>query len=148
MRKKQLVKGVEYIRIAPTKYGDYSRTDSAMCFDGIAPDGCYLMHYPKGSLDEVCFGTEVQKMPTEFSDNNWRPANNPIVGVKSSLHKWKGQLVRRIRPAGIDLSYMDRPVRLVSATRYHVVVAKPESGYELVLDIRYANPDDWELFNP
>lgn len=106
MRKKQLVKGVEYIRIAPTKNGDYSYTDDTVCFDGI------------------------------------------MRGVKSSLYKWRGQLVKRIRPAGCCISFMDRPVKLISATRYHVVAVDPESDYQYILNIRYANPDDWELFNP
>ena len=153
MKRRNMVKGMEYIRIAPTsgKIKDYSYTNSFMVFDGYDANGNYIMHYPKESFHGRCLGTTPKTMSMDFSDSNWRPATNPYDGVKTKLHQWKGKLVKRVRPVRnedgsvMSANFMDEGVELESATRYHVVCRNPKDGYVYLLNILYANPDDWML---
>lgn len=151
--KRKMIKGIEYLRIAPAKYAngreDYSYCGTAMVFDGMDENGNFIMHYPAGSIDGKALGTSPQNMGKPFSDGNWRPVDNPKTGVKTALHKFKGMKIQRVRPTNLgngnlDYSFYRESVYLVSATRYHLVV-KDELLEEMILDVRYANPDDWTV---
>lgn len=152
MRKHEMVKGVAYIRIAPVKYAngcmDYSYTHEPMAFDGVASNGEFIMHYL--GINAEFLGTTPKKMGLEFSDSNWISVDKIKVGVKTSLHRHKGKMIKRVKPTPMgngkyDTSYIKNAVELVSATRYHLVVFDNQLGKEIILDVRYANPDDWTL---
>lgn len=150
MKKHEMVVGNEYIRIAPTSKGDFSYCRESLAFDGITPTGALMMHFPEGSTEGRILGTNPREMSAEFDDDNWRDADITKTGEKTSLHEMKGKMVHRIRPAFLpmctDHSYCDKPVKLVCATKYHVTISDPKNGREHILDCRYANPDDWEIW--
>ncbi len=155
MKKHSMVKGVEYIRIAPAIYKtgvkDYSYSSNPMVFDEIDANGNYIMHYPAGSFEGRFLGTKPKVMEKEFSDNNWRPVTNLYDGVKTKLNLFRGKLVRRVKPVLfedgtiMDIAFMREAVKLVSATRYHVTCQRVKDGDIYVCDSRYANPDDWTI---
>jgi len=139
----RLKKGIEYIRIAPAtlKSGikDYSYHDSSLIFDGYDILGKLRFH-----SDE--FGTI--SLPREFDDQNWIPLRDITKMPKTSLNNLQGKWIQRTCPTPMGngytcISFTQRPVILLSATKYHVIVYDPEFSKCKILDSRYANPDDW-----
>lgn len=147
MKKKQMVVGLCYIRTEPAVfkngYRDYSYTTKPLVFDGFNGDGAISFHYPKGSLHASCFGAETKVLPKCFADGNWTLVTNVEIGVKTTLNEWRGKMIERIRPAGFDHVACGKPVKLISATRHHVVVQSQDK--KMILDCRYAKPEDWRL---
>ncbi len=139
----RLKKGVKYIRIAPATYAtgieDYSFHNSSLIFDGYGILGKLRFH-----SDE--FGTI--SLPKAFDDQNWIPLRDITKMPKTSLNNLRGKWIQRTRPTPMgngytSISFTQRPVILLSATKYHVIVYDPEFSKCRILDSRYANPDDW-----
>jgi len=137
-----MVPGNEYIRIAPTNDPqDYSYTQKTLIFDEITPEGELIMHEP-------AFGDSI-RLPVYFSDDKWRSTDILVNGPKTKLNRLEGKMIHRIRPAELgnglkDKAYMDYPVELVRATKYHVIIVSPFFRGEIILDCRFTNPNDWE----
>lgn len=141
--------GLCYIRTAPAVdengIQDYSHTDTPLVFDGFNGDGTIAVHYPKGSFDASCLGTKTRVIPKYFADGNWTLVTNVENGVKTALNKWHRKMIQRIRPVDeFDRSFCDKPVKLITATRYHVVV-QGQYRRKIILDYRFAKPEDWRL---
>ena len=109
---------------------------------------------PKGEIkyrQETAFGDEEKVLSIDYTDRKWitykkalRPKHNP-------LNQWIGEKVIRIQPTktGSD-SFMKKTVRLVSASKHHVVVgASYRNGIkiQIVLGFEFTNPEDWVLAN-
>lgn len=155
---KSLKKGVKYIRIAPTKRGDYSYTDYPLEFEGRNEYQIGLKFCLKRRI-----GKEIKIqhiiLPRDFDDENWIEFDKIKDCPKTQLHSLAGKYIKRRKPIilnnvsfglqncqnGInsrkDASYMYRPVKLIAATVHHIVI---EDGWkEVILDSRYAKPEDW-----
>ena len=138
----QMFPGKSYIRILPVAYPDntvsYLYCDTALVFDGLRNNGIPIFHLP----DDY----EVIVLPKEFLDGRWRPASITRNGPPTQLTLWAGRKIKRISPASDgDRKYLGAPVRLVTATKYHVTIINPYTLKEEILDVRFANPSDWEL---
>lgn len=139
----RLKKGVKYIRIAPAtlKSGlkDYSYHESSLIFDGYDILGKLRFH-------SNILGTIT--LSEAFNDNNWIPLRDITKMPKTSLNNLRGKWIQRTRPTPMgngytSISYTQRPVVLLVATKYHLIVYDPEFSECTILDSRYANPDDW-----
>ena len=149
MKKMAMMVGYSYLRTAPAVCEDgsqdYSYTDTPIVFDGFNEDGTMTFHHPKGGLDSYFLGVGTWVLPSFFADTNWILTRNVENGYKTLLNKWGGKMIQRIRPVSIyDQSYCDEPVKLITATRYHVVVIN-KYGQKVILNCLFANPKDWRL---
>ena len=131
----------EEIRKAPAKLPmggeDYRFTTTPITFIASLSNGEML----------VKVNGKEEWLPAYFNDGQWVPANNPYVGVKTELHKWKGKMVRRKVPVvKEERFFVENAVKLISATRYHVVV-ETKDGERILLDVRFTKPEEWELAN-
>lgn len=138
----QLIPGREYIRILPVRYANnvvsYNYCNTILVFDGCKDDGTPIFHYPERYEHIV--------IPKFFFDGNWRPASIIRDGDPTELTKWVGKkVIRKLPSYNGGLSYLYSPVRLVSATKHHVVIINPITLKEQILDIRFADPSDWKL---
>ena len=138
----ELIPGREYIRILPLIHScnkfSYDYCSSILVFDGFNSDGFPIFHHPHRY--ESIF---LQK---SFLDGNWRPASIIYNGESTELTKCVGKEVKRILNSFTGgYTYLHEPVRLVSATKYHVVIINPMNMQSEIFDERFANPSDWEL---
>ena len=155
---KVLTRGVKYIRIAPTKCGDYSYTDYPLEFEGYSEYQIGLKF-----CRERRIGKEIKIqhiiLSRDFDDENWIEFDKIKECPKTQLHSLAGKYIKRTTPIILnnislglqncqneidftkDASYMYRPVKLIVATVHHIVI---EDGWkEVILDSRYAKPEDW-----
>ena len=99
-------------------------------------------------MQDKVFG--VQMLPKEFTDENWIAEELIYEDTVSELNDFRGKLVRRKRPVILspfftDYTCMTIPARLIIATIHHVIVES--YGKQSILDCRFTDPDDWELWN-
>lgn len=135
-------KGTKYIRICGCSRGenaDWSYTDEPLIYLG-KEKGELL--FKDNDLDITV------RLDKDWNDGNWIPFDEITEQERTALSDLSGKMVTRIRPADLgdikDGSYMGERVKLLAATKFHVIM---ESNFELgewILDSRYANPEDWE----
>ena len=140
--KNKFKKGVKYIRICGCSRGeneDWSYTDEPLIYLG----------KEKGELLFKDFELEITvHLDKDWNDGNWIPFDETREQERTSLSDLSGKMVTRVHPADLgdikDGSYMGERVKLLAATKYHVIM---QSNFDLggwILDARYANPEDWE----
>ena len=151
---------------------DWSFTHDIMIFDGVSQNGNLRMHYKEENPLTREFGNYPMEIPyhkgwmpasiiwgglkTELS--NWE--GMLIMQVKPILLKPAARhiITRNIRQNGklkkhyalgdrsedvYDRGYMFKPVKLLSATQYHLVIEV--NGKQKILDGRYTDVNNWTL---
>lgn len=140
--KNKFKKGVQYIRICGCSRGeneDWSFTDEQVTYLGKVKG---KLLFKDIELDlSVC-------LDKDWDDGNWIPFDEITEQERTDLSDLAGKMVTRVRPADLgdikDRSYMGERVKLLAATKYHVIMQSNLDLGEWILDARYANPDDWE----
>lgn len=161
MMKKSIKKTVRYlsrfigrwlIRTKPTYYPykdpegsieDFSYTDEFQILIGFTPDGRMIIRSSRGGSEHT--------LPIKFTDRNWIPMGRALRARHNTLNEYRGRMIKRINPAFypdtnyVNRSFMDKPVRLISASPYHVIVFETFycNGSTLILGPQHANPEDW-----
>lgn len=135
-------KGIKYIRICGCRRGeneDWSYTDEPLTYLG-KEKGELL--FKDNDLDILVH------LDKDWNDGKWIPFDEIREQERTSLSDLSGKMVTRIHPADLgdikDGSYMGERVKLLAATKYHVIMLSNFDLGEWILDARYANPDDWE----
>ena len=169
MKLNEMKKGQEYIRIIPDK-NDWTFTHNVAVFDGISENGKMLVHFRDETVFTKTCGNKPREITFNAG---WVPANSIFDGLKSDLSKYEGRQIKQIKPvllhSGIkhvssrspkhpfdktyflirtgkdyyDKSYMYAKVKLISATKYHLLIE--DDGIQKILDSRYSNPNLWIL---
>ena len=169
MELNEMKKGQEYIRIIPDK-NDWTFTHNVAVFDGISENGKMLVHFRDETVFTKTCGNKPREI--SFTAG-WVPANSIFDGPKSDLSKYEGRQIKQIKPvllhSGIkhvplrsknhpfdkpymlirtdkdyyDESYMGKKVKLISATKYHIII--DDDGIQKILDSRYVSPEIWTL---
>ena len=169
MKLNEMVKGHEYIRIIPDK-NDWTFTHNVAVFDRISEKGNMLIHFRDETVFTKTCGNKPREITFNAG---WVPANSIFDGLKSDLSKYEGRQIKQVKPvllhSGIkhvssrspkhpfgkpyvlictdkdyyDKSYMKKNVRLISATKYHIII--DDDGIQKILDSRYASPEIWTL---
>ena len=171
MKLSQMVPGQEYIRIIPVG-NDWSFTRNVMIFDGISENGNMLIHFRDESHFTKTFGNQPKEVPyragwmpanilfegmkSELSkyEGHYIKQIQPILlrsGItpipsKSAIPSRRfstSNVYTRTHTDYFDKSYMSTPVKLLSATQYHLVIEV--NGVQKILDSRYAKPGSWIL---
>ena len=91
---------------------------------------------------------EVHPLSPIFTDNNWIPLEVATSTDKNaSLNELIGKNIRRIRPTYCgDKGFMRDSVKLISASKYHMVVEcdyLPSKSKTMILGPGYTGADDW-----
>lgn len=139
--------GQKIIRLKPVDEAgeiNYSFCDIPATLEECSDDGTILVSY------ELFKGSKVlsqMHLSSIYADENWIPLNE-IQSGESPLNELIGKKIRRNTPVMInenqsDFSFIENPVVLISATKYHIVVSYKEE--KMILDMRYANPKEWDL---
>lgn len=152
--KKYLLKPNEaYIRIAPCgdkPWQDYSYSIEPLIFKRRNEDGNLVFSYHPDTLNSKLFSNNEVVLNEMWDDDNWIPFGVLNQMEKTALSKYKGKYVVRIKPVKlqkdiIDKSYTYGCYKLITATKYHVVIYDSYLKNNIILDSRYANPDDWKV---
>lgn len=131
--------------------GDGSYTDTVLILRGFTEKGEVIIQYAEGTFERRCFGPVEEVLPIEFTDRNWKLYSRVRKVPDSELNKWRGKKIRRTTPTiGGDRSYMREPVKLIAASRYHLIIEYTEAmgwlqGTQQLLRYEFANPKEWEL---
>ncbi len=143
-RLKPLV-GHKIIRIKPTKYGDYSYTETPVTLLGFTDKAELIVR-------QELFGIEPFEdvMPISFTDSFWISYRKAKRAKNNSLNQWKGRYVKRIVPVMtpyFDESFMGSSsrCRLIAASKHHIVLQSDGFGFTSIKNYLYANPKDWTL---
>lgn len=140
--------GHEIIRTRPL-HGDWSYTrDDPILLLGFTSDGC--IKYRHTGFDAIALGNKEYVLDLHYTDRNWITYKKAIKAKNNQLNRWKGQKIRRIRPADNSISFMDKKdaPTLIAASKYHIVVMHNSVGIEgmkSTLDSRYNRLEDWEI---
>lgn len=155
--KKAIKKNVNYLRrlighkIIRTKetaiYGDFSYTSDPVILKGFTEKGEMIIQLPKES---IFFKLGECKLPIEFTDRNWKLYNRVRKVGDNKLNKWKGKKILRTVPTKHlgDRSYMDEPVKLITASKYHIIFEFTEpflQGKSYCANYDFSNPKEWKL---
>ncbi len=151
---------------------DWSYTREIMIFDGMSETGNPIMHRQSESIFTRALGNEPRE---RNCTQGWIPAEIIWNGPKTDMSAWEGKTIIQVQPILInpgvmyrriikkpgrirylatpsvekrdifDRHYMNNPVKLLSATKYHLVVE--ENDHQVILDQRYIRIDSWALYN-
>lgn len=137
--------GKEIIRTAPVN-GCWKFTNYPILLLGLL-DGQIRFQFTREHRE--IHGTEEFTLDKSFTDCKWIMYKEALQAKENSLNAWKGRKIHRIRPTATNEgSFMNTPVILISASKYHMVVKMTGdflNGRVFVLDARFCNPEDWEL---
>lgn len=138
--------GHKVIRSQETIRGDFSYTRTPLILRGFSDKGEVIISYTEDSFERSLFGYVERTLPLEFTDSNWLLYSRLRKVPNSKLNKWRGKRIRRTAPMGLtgDCSYMETPVKLISASQYHLIVELADN-MQIVLDYRWVNPNEWML---
>ncbi len=151
---------------------DWSFTNSLMVFDEISTQGNLIMHREDNSLDVYSKPSEIPFHPgwrpeSILSDgpktdlSQWEgklitqikpiflapiklklPCYQCFNSQKYILNSQAGRF--KTQTFSYDKSYINCSIKLISATKYHLVIEKP-NGKRRILDSRYVDIENWAL---
>lgn len=125
--------GHKVIRKGPTAmHGDFSYTEDPLILVGFTEKGKIICRYAEETFLGRIFGSRENVLPLEFTDRNWMLYSRVTKGRNSELSKWNGRKILRTRPTARrgDKSFMEEPVKLIAASKYHLVVEFTSVGLE------------------
>ena len=131
--------------------GDFSYTDIPLILRGFSAKGEMIVQYANQTFERKVFGSTEHTLPIYFTDHNWKLYSRIKRVSDSELSKWIGKKVRRTVPTKNfgDRSFMDKPVTLVAASKYHLIIKREDSLWGTTdlytLRYEYADPREWEL---
>ena len=147
-------KGKWIIRIDCTKSGDYSKTTEPVLITGFTSTNrikCKLYRNPTNNNQNVI-------LPREFTDDKWILYEDALKSENNPMNELKGKLIIRIRPTERgDERFTKRPVKLISASKNHVVVSYNKNSLawlgirypeRILLGSEFSNPEDWLEYIP
>lgn len=141
--------GHKIIRYRETTSGDFSFTSDPVILRGLTSDGCMIVSFPEGTFGFLLH-KEIDILPKSFSDRNWKLYSRIKLCPEGHCSKWVGKYIHRVKPTSRigDRSFIQEPVRLIAASKWHFIVEYNLSRWHKVrsiLNYDYTNPKHWEL---
>ena len=163
--------GILVVRTLPTEDSDYSFWSEPLALVG---DGLYL--YPDERRSGI-FGRGLYSLDDQYRDGNWETLEAVMTGTawekihpgfqgKKFYMKSSQYLGTQMKPPSFqewcenpyappkkvrnyDASFCgpDKAVTITAATKFHVVFEGWRTGEPIILDVRYADPNDWVPLN-
>ena len=140
--------GKEIVRTKTTYYpgfrsiiGGLSYSNEFQILIGFTPDGRMIIRSSHGG------GAHTLRI--EFTDRNWIPKGRALRARHNTLNEYRGKMIKQIEPIlypgtnYMNCSFMGEPVRLISASKKHVIVWCYSTNSRLILGPEYANPGNW-----
>lgn len=143
--------GHKVIRTKPTAVGgDFSYTSEPLILKGFTKEGRIICQYAEETFGTRFFGSKERILPLSFTDRNWKLYSRILKVADSELSKWKGKKILRTKPTARtqSRSFMDKPAKLIAASKYHMIVefTRPDlQGVQCILNCDYTNPKEWKL---
>ena len=155
MKKYLLKPDKAFIRIAPCgdqPWEDYSYTTEPLIFKRKTSSGDLIFTYAPDTLSGRMYRNQEIILDEMWDDGNWIPFGILDQMEKTSLYKYKGKYVMRCKPCTLpsgfkDSSYTSEAVKLITATKYHVVIYDSFLKKNMILDCRYTNPNEWRVLS-
>ena len=142
--------GKSIIRTGPNKVtGDRSFLDQPITLIGFTLKGNIIYKFSPGH--SVFDTSKTYTLDSSFVDDQWIELQDLYTPKDNDLIRYLGKKIHRVRPAiyshGVkDNSYIEEPLVLVSATRYHLVVKHTDvilRGKETILPFEFSKPEEW-----
>ncbi len=140
--------GKEIIRTGPNRVGSRSFLEDPIILKGFTSKGEIIYTYLPDSTSAAVYGTDEKILKVSYTDNQWKLLSELFEPKDNDLNQYIGHQIQMVRPAiysngNEDYSYVNYSVKLISATKYHLVVE--DDSENTILSFEFAKPEDWVL---
>ncbi len=141
--------GKEIIRTGPNRVdGSRSFLEVPIILKGFTSKGEIIYTYLPDSILAVVHGTDEKILKVSYTDNQWKLLSELFEPKDNDLNQYLGHQIKMVRPVIYsngteDYSYVNDSVKLISATKYHLVVE--DDSENTILSFEFAKPEDWVL---
>ena len=139
------------VRKGPTRFGDWSHTDTPIFIHAVSENGEISYSFVRYK-DRVGQPRGLVTLDSSFADREWITLRGVIRGGKSQLNMFKGMQIGRICPnkqfGSTSFMWSEKySYLLVSASPHHILL-QDERGIFWLLDKSFTDPAEWSITPP